>query len=840
MAGDIAALGFGVDSSALERGVSAVKKFTRSATDAAGKTNAVTSAIEAAEQAMTELRSAANNAAAGMKNVGQSEAAISKAASAARQLDNVMSGLSGARKAQSAMRAAAGAAESQATANLKAAQAAETVSAEDVAAAKAALAKAQADRSAAKASIDKTNAAMSSISVIKEEVSAQMTLAGASRKVAAGSRGNFQSAMLAAQGFDVATTAAMGMNAAMIGMQQGTQIAQQAMASEGNFLKEVAKGFGAMLSPMTLAIIGLTTLAAVLIQNVNWSGVATSALNTLADWLPSIAEGAAIAAAALALMYAPALIGGIGSVISLVGSLSAAAVRAAASFISAWAAALGPFGLIVAAIGAALTAAYVFRDEIEHAIGIDVVGTVKNAVNAIIAAFVGGFNGIKETWSLLPAALGDLVISTANTVISGVESMVNKVSEKIDSYIAKINSMVKSLPWGIGDKVQIGTIGTFDFGSIPNPYEGSANDVSTAVSAAISEARKTDYLGEFGNTISQGARKGAAALKELAAGLASTGETAKSGGAKAKEGFDAIVASAERAIAANKADAAAVGLSDEAALKLRYTQQLLNEAKQKGIALSQAQTVKLRELASQMATTKVQADNAKSSFSFFQSTAKGFFSDLYSNLRNGKSVWEAFSDAAMKALDKIVDKLLNDVIDALTQVNSTTQSGTGIWGSITSAVSGFFGGFAANAKGGVYSGAGISAYSNAIVSRPTVFPFAKGTGLMGEAGPEAIMPLIRDSSGRLGVRSLSGNDNYRAANQNQHVHVTSDVQIQFDNDGFKSYVEKTSTSQAAGVVSQAAPAIVKQSTQSSGDALAKGKYAKGMKRYGSKRRANVG
>jgi hypothetical protein len=32
-----------------------------------------------------------------------------------------------------------------------------------------------------------------------------------------------------------------------------------------------------------------------------------------------------------------------------------------------------------------------------------------------------------------------------------------------------------------------------------------------------------------------------------------------------------------------------------------------------------------------------------------------------------------------------------------------------------------------------------------------VFPFAKGVGLMGEAGPEAILPLRRGKGGRLGV-----------------------------------------------------------------------------------------
>lgn len=38
-----------------------------------------------------------------------------------------------------------------------------------------------------------------------------------------------------------------------------------------------------------------------------------------------------------------------------------------------------------------------------------------------------------------------------------------------------------------------------------------------------------------------------------------------------------------------------------------------------------------------------------------------------------------------------------------------------------------------------------------IVTRPTIFPFKNGTGLMGEAGPEAVMPLKQLSGGRLGV-----------------------------------------------------------------------------------------
>ncbi len=66
------------------------------------------------------------------------------------------------------------------------------------------------------------------------------------------------------------------------------------------------------------------------------------------------------------------------------------------------------------------------------------------------------------------------------------------------------------------------------------------------------------------------------------------------------------------------------------------------------------------------------------------------------------------------------------------------------------------------AMGGAFN-RGIQAYANggmftnSIVNQPTFFRAAQGLGVMGEAGPEAIMPLKRDSQGNLGVRSSQGN-----------------------------------------------------------------------------------
>jgi phage-related minor tail protein len=61
-----------------------------------------------------------------------------------------------------------------------------------------------------------------------------------------------------------------------------------------------------------------------------------------------------------------------------------------------------------------------------------------------------------------------------------------------------------------------------------------------------------------------------------------------------------------------------------------------------------------------------------------------------------------------------------------------------------------------SANGNAFASGG--AFTNSIVSRPTLFAFANGgtksVGVMGEAGSEAIMPLTRTASGKLGVEAV--------------------------------------------------------------------------------------
>ncbi len=76
---------------------------------------------------------------------------------------------------------------------------------------------------------------------------------------------------------------------------------------------------------------------------------------------------------------------------------------------------------------------------------------------------------------------------------------------------------------------------------------------------------------------------------------------------------------------------------------------------------------------------------------------------------------------------------------------------------VFSGLAGALGGLLGSARGNVFSAGRLRAFANGGVGGgPMVFPMRSGAGLMGEAGPEAIMPLARGPDGKLGVRAAQG------------------------------------------------------------------------------------
>lgn len=95
----------------------------------------------------------------------------------------------------------------------------------------------------------------------------------------------------------------------------------------------------------------------------------------------------------------------------------------------------------------------------------------------------------------------------------------------------------------------------------------------------------------------------------------------------------------------------------------------------------------------------------------------------------------AYSEDFGDALTKLGQQIIYNVIQMLA------------WKAVASIF-----GITPNSQGNVFEYGNITPFaSGGIVNKPTIFPMANGLGLMGEVGPEAVMPLTRDSAGRLGV-----------------------------------------------------------------------------------------
>ena len=141
-------------------------------------------------------------------------------------------------------------------------------------------------------------------------------------------------------------------------------------------------------------------------------------------------------------------------------------------------------------------------------------------------------------------------------------------------------------------------------------------------------------------------------------------------------------------------------------------------------------------------------------------------------LGKGEDGATAFKDSMINMLQTLLDNLPTMLLNAGLQLIGQGQVEIGLGLIAMSGITAFTGGLVkgslskddeveTNAKGGVYGSTEYSkfakggAFTNSIIDSPTFFKFAKGSGfgngLMGEEGPEAIMPLKRSSDGSLGV-----------------------------------------------------------------------------------------
>ena len=110
----------------------------------------------------------------------------------------------------------------------------------------------------------------------------------------------------------------------------------------------------------------------------------------------------------------------------------------------------------------------------------------------------------------------------------------------------------------------------------------------------------------------------------------------------------------------------------------------------------------------------------------------------------------AFDGMKLSDALKGVGKNIADTIYGIAMKPVTNALG----GSLAQGIAGAMGALMPFANGGAFSQGKVMPFANGgVVASPTSFPMRGGRGLMGEAGPEAIMPLARGADGRLGVQA---------------------------------------------------------------------------------------
>jgi len=267
---------------------------------------------------------------------------------------------------------------------------------------------------------------------------------------------------------------------------------------------------------------------------------------------------------------------------------------------------------------------------------------------------------------------------------------------------------------------------------------GANDPIQVRAEAAITSAQ-IDEL--------EAARLEAARIRS--AGTGTTGSAGGGGGASNVVDINAILDARRQQI---EQERVLLGLSGQqrAAMEVYYEliKQIPEEQRDGASAVIMAEAEKIAAMEQTNAALEAQLELQQQVADIIGSSMSNAFMSIVDGT---KSVADAFKEMAASIIKELYEVLV--VQQLVGSFDASTGTGSGIVGLVSSAFTGLL-----NANGNAFSGGNVIPFANGgVVGSPTTFPMSGGrTGLMGEAGPEAIMPLKRGKDGRLGVSAEGG------------------------------------------------------------------------------------
>lgn len=172
------------------------------------------------------------------------------------------------------------------------------------------------------------------------------------------------------------------------------------------------------------------------------------------------------------------------------------------------------------------------------------------------------------------------------------------------------------------------------------------------------------------------------------------------------------------------------------------------------------------KLEDQLATLDAALDQSSAMVGAFDGALGQMRETMATTGRETGSMTSGFSSGLKRAMDGLVMDGMK-LSDALSMLGKSMLDAAysaaikplnqGIASALSSGISSLVSGLLPFADGAPFAQGRVMPFAQGgVVASPVSFPMRGGTGLMGEAGPEAIMPLARGPDGRLGVRSGGG------------------------------------------------------------------------------------
>ena len=368
------------------------------------------------------------------------------------------------------------------------------------------------------------------------------------------------------------------------------------------------------------------------------------------------------------------------------------------------------------------------------------------------AAIAGMTNEINET-SAVTVGFGDVALATWQVIAGGIYEIIRPAVELLGGWFGTAWDWVVQATKDAGNWIIRSIVGSIEYvktsiGTLPAAFvvagQAAAQGLADAVAGGI-------------NSIIGNINSLAAGINQLA-GSEVLGQIGAVNFGKIEFGGTAAMQSYEESWGKFNNTAAALGERD---FMGQFFGAISGRAQELALARQETEALAGAAGAANDNVKKLADDGLKS--------AADRAKELADNL--GKSIGAGLRDLISGAKDfgQVMFDVLGSVAQFALQQSASLFGGMGGgFGFLGSILSGLFGGGFAN--GGVFNDGHVQPFARGgVVNGPTLFPMANGAGLMGEAGPEAIMPLRRGADGKLGVAANS--------NGSANIHVTVGVVV---------------------------------------------------------------